>query len=188
MKTFNSTLAIAAIVLTSVFGFTSCDKNDDSFNHPVQPMQPIVNETPALVPQTTVDAYLYAPATTEQFKYLDVIYTLSVDGQTKVVKLSEMNEMKDKQHLADTEYMLENYKVTPGTKSEAKIYELHLGNVKNVSITSIKYTIFTDKLDHDIDAFIGASIKSGSDELFSKKIDYFHTITDVTLFSEVYSD
>ena len=46
MKKFNSffesakamtILAIAAIALTSVFGFTSCDKNNDSFNEPVQP-------------------------------------------------------------------------------------------------------------------------------------------------------
>ena len=33
MKKFNSILAIAAIALTSVFGFTSCDKNNDSFNN-----------------------------------------------------------------------------------------------------------------------------------------------------------
>ena len=33
MKTFNSTLAIAAIALTSVFGFTSCDKDNEAFNN-----------------------------------------------------------------------------------------------------------------------------------------------------------
>ena len=33
MKTFNSTLAIVAIALTSVFGFTSCDKDNEAFNN-----------------------------------------------------------------------------------------------------------------------------------------------------------
>ena len=39
MKKFNSTLAIAAIALTSVFGFTSCDKNDDVFDYNPQPQR-----------------------------------------------------------------------------------------------------------------------------------------------------
>ena len=41
MKKFNSFLAIAAIALTSVFGFTSCDKNDDVLNG-----QPDITNTP----------------------------------------------------------------------------------------------------------------------------------------------
>ena len=39
MKKFNSTLAIAAIALTSVFGFTSCDKNDDVFDEGPRPQR-----------------------------------------------------------------------------------------------------------------------------------------------------
>ena len=33
MKTFNSTLAIVAIALTSVFSFTSCEKDNEAFNN-----------------------------------------------------------------------------------------------------------------------------------------------------------
>ena len=39
MKTFNSTLAIAAIALTSVFGFTSCDKDNEAFNNGPKPQK-----------------------------------------------------------------------------------------------------------------------------------------------------
>ncbi len=37
MKKFNSILAIAAVALTSVFGFTSCDKNDDELSQSATP-------------------------------------------------------------------------------------------------------------------------------------------------------
>jgi len=40
MKKFNTILAIVAVALASVFGFTSCDKNDDSINNAVTPVQP----------------------------------------------------------------------------------------------------------------------------------------------------
>ena len=39
MKTFNSTLAIAAIALTSVFGFTSCDKDNEAFSNGSKPQK-----------------------------------------------------------------------------------------------------------------------------------------------------
>ena len=39
MKTFNSTLAIVAIALTSVFSFTSCEKDNDAFNAPTPRQQ-----------------------------------------------------------------------------------------------------------------------------------------------------
>ena len=39
MKTFNSTLAIVAIALTSVFGFTSCDKDNEAFNNGPKPQK-----------------------------------------------------------------------------------------------------------------------------------------------------
>jgi len=40
MKKFNSFFAIATVALTSVFGFTSCDKNEDAINEAATPVQP----------------------------------------------------------------------------------------------------------------------------------------------------
>ena len=46
MKKFNSTLAIAAIALTSVLGFTSCDKSDDPISQiPTPQVQQQVQQT-----------------------------------------------------------------------------------------------------------------------------------------------
>jgi len=45
MKKFNSILAIAAIAVSSVFGLTSCDKENDGFNEAMKPRTEFVNNT-----------------------------------------------------------------------------------------------------------------------------------------------
>ena len=107
MKKFNSTLAIAAIALTSVLGFTSCDKSDDPIS---QVPTPQVQQTNTQQEQNEVVHKTYiavqskagnqAPGTSWTFtdqqgkeyvltikEKVDNVYTraeLTVDGQTFV--------------------------------------------------------------------------------------------------------
>ena len=102
MKTFNSTLAIVAIALTSVFGFTSCDKNDEAFdNAPVakQNNQLPVNTTDNTTDTTPKDTVISISDSAEGFaENLKQMYNfdfigsweyVSADGKTFVLNVKE---------------------------------------------------------------------------------------------------
>ena len=185
MKKFNTILAIAAVALTSVFGFTSCDKNDDSINNIPAP-NPTTKETPVPVP-VEQDLYFYAPATAEQLKYMDATFTLSVDGQTKEIKLSEMAETKDANRLAQTSFMRKIYDDSdPAVRiSETKMYEYHIGIAKDARVVSAKYTSSTAKTDHWIDAFTGGSVMTDQGKITNiTKVDYYSQFDDLSSFVE----
>ncbi len=79
MKKFNSILAIATVALTSVFGFTSCDKaDDDVFNQP-NPVDK--NETKYFGLQVAINE--------EAFQFGDVVITTNINGQEVPYSLSE---------------------------------------------------------------------------------------------------
>ncbi len=162
MKKFNSILVIAA-ALTSVFGFTSCDKADEPFVEP----EPI--------PQITEDAYLYVPVTEAQLKYIDATYTISMFGENKVIKLSEMTEVTDEQSVKGKESMLYMYNFNKKSDSSpAKIYEYNLGKTIGAKLVSIKYTALTPMTDEGIDFIEGAKISSGVKTLSETKSYNYH--------------
>ena len=80
MKKFNSILAIAAIALTSVFGFTSCDKNNDSFNN-------MPDAGPTQKPVDKKDSNYQLFLSNEVLDLGDVVVT--VEGQSTQYKASE---------------------------------------------------------------------------------------------------
>lgn len=184
MKQFSSFLAIVAIALTSVFSFSSCSKDDDPISKP--------EPTPMPVPAEEFDAYMYVPTTVEQLKYMDATYTLQVDGVKKVVKLSEMADVKGtKYYAAASDLLLQTYKITETEylKSEAKIFALHLGKVKDVKIESVKYTTSVAKTDYKIDGFIGAVVMSeyGVLTMAYGDVNYFAGLDELACFIDTYN-
>ena len=91
MKKFNSILAIAAVALTSVFGFTSCDKNDDMLNQPGTTMdQPGDNGGIKDTPAQSNSTYNYILFANDNVLNLgDVKVTVEQDGQIQEYKLSD---------------------------------------------------------------------------------------------------
>ena len=155
MKKFNSILAIATVALTSVFGFTSCDKNDDPIMAPV--------ETKMQTPEILEDAYLYMPATNEQVKYMDITCVCSVDGQKVEVKMSEMTVVDDAERLSNSKELLDLYEAfsEDDQKDGTTMFECNLGKVRDVRILSVYCTPSTDVLDHEIDYIVAPAVKRG---------------------------
>jgi len=88
MKKFNSILAIAAVALTSVFGFTSCDKNDDSINNAATPVRP--SQEQKAQDKATNMYYGYQVFVSDQALALgDLVVTVDNNGQTQQYKASE---------------------------------------------------------------------------------------------------
>jgi len=78
MKKFNSILAIAAIAVSSVFGLTSCDKENDSYNEVINPRPK--TETVTVPEQTSeVQKYNYDANGMWRFESNGKKYTLYVD-------------------------------------------------------------------------------------------------------------
>lgn len=170
--------AIASICMIAAVCLTGCNKNEDVPEEP--------KEDPTPTPVLEEDLYFYAPATVEELKYVDVTYTLSVDGETKELQLSKLSELKDADRFAKTSKLL--YKVyngvDPSERSEAKIFEYHIGKVKNARIVSVKYTYSVAKTDHKIDGFIGGAIMTaeGVGKQFFDDVEYYTGLDDLSGF------
>lgn len=77
MKKFNF-LAIATIALTSVFGFTSCDKSNDS-----------INDVPASQSKQEANMEYQLFVSNEVLDLGDYVFTVENNGQTTTYKASE---------------------------------------------------------------------------------------------------
>ena len=181
MKTIKSIFAIAAVAISSVFGLSSCDKNDDAFNQPAKP-------EPA--PVVVADAYLCIPIVEGQMEYLDATYNVSVDGKNVQVKLSDMTETKDANRLkavCDGKSLGEIFSKMGGDSKTDKftIYEYNLGKTSSAKINSIVYTSkgkLVDK-EHEINLSTGyqfVNVTHTPTDLFQ----YFKGINDLDGFCE----
>jgi len=98
MKTINSffegvkpmkLFAIATVALTSVFGFTSCDKNDDAINEAATPIPP-KQEQKAQEKSSSLN-YFGAQVfiNDDVLEYGDFVITVNHDGKSEEYKVSE---------------------------------------------------------------------------------------------------
>lgn len=187
MKKFNSILAIAAVALTSVFGFTSCDKNDDAFNQPVNPFgttNPIPNPNPAPNPGApTPDADPKpdpkpdnTPATyTPDFNKLEMLGTWEyTDGDGKTYVLNVTEETTD----ANDSYRSYNATITVDGAEYAGVIKKGVFRSDVKSTTNSQYNLYNLMFN------LGAS-KSTSTELFAGMNCEGHTITMDAVFKKV---
>ena len=178
MKKFNSILAIAAVALTSVFGFTSCDKNDDAINQQPVPME-----------KTTVelkDSYLLVAATAEQMKYMDATFTISTSNETMQVKMSDMSEAKESKYNEFKTYVMDQEDAfnDDEVKDDVKILEFNLGKVFDAKVTSKKYYTICEEPDHEINLFYGSFIVKEGDRNNKIDVRYFKAIHNLEGFSQ----
>ena len=160
MKKFNTILAIAAVALTSVLGLSSCDKNDDSFNEPIQPVS---------APTVYTDAYLCVPVLGDQMEYLDATYTVTVDGKNMQIKQSDMTEIKDATRLklaCNGKDLVDAFNdIDDNIKNDkCAMYEYHLGKAASVKLNSVVYSSKGKLVDeqHEIDLVAGYKFISSS--------------------------
>ena len=167
MKKFNTILAIAAVALASVFGLSSCDKNNDSFNEPIQPdPEPVVLS----------DVYLCVPVLGDQMDYLDATYNVTVDGKSVQVKQSELTEIKDAKRLnlaCDGKNLVDSFKSLGVNSTNAKcaMYEYNLGKASSVKLNSAVFSSKGKLVDeqHEIDFAVGYKFISSQ---WNSKSDY----------------
>jgi len=132
-------IAILAIALTSVFAFTSCDKNDD--------------ETNPNAGNKKKESFFYVPTSVEQLNYIDASYTLNVDGKTVNVKLLDMTEVKD--FTSDKDLISVKNSVEDNAQGiPFKIYSYSLGEIKDAKYVSAHYTKIAET-DHPISVIWG---------------------------------
>lgn len=134
-------LAIIAIALTSVFAFTSCDKDNDETDPKKE------NET------KVKESFLYVPGGGEQLKYVDATFTLKVDGKTVNVKMSDMTEVKDYMSIHDMDSWKKTVESSMGNPT-LKVYSYSLGEIKEAQFVSALYAKIAQP-DHNIDIILG---------------------------------
>lgn len=89
MKKFNTILAIATVALTSIFGFTSCEKNDDAFKQPETQVAKS-SQVQTQKSQTVCSTFEYNLFINDEILNLgDVVVSLEQDGHTTEYKASE---------------------------------------------------------------------------------------------------
>ena len=100
MKTFNSFFAIAAIALTSVFGFTSCDKDNEAFDNGSatnKNNQTILHTSQNQQPQSPVNeadsvqekAFGTNMADTKDYNFIGTWEYVSPEGKAYVLNVTE---------------------------------------------------------------------------------------------------
>jgi len=132
-------LAIIAIALTSVFAFTSCDKDND--------------ETDPKKESETKESFFYVPGGGEQLKYIDATFTLKVDGKTVNVKMSDMTEVKDISSIHDMDSWKKTVESSIGNPT-LKVYSYSLGKIKEAQFVSSLFAKIAQP-DHNIDIIKG---------------------------------
>ena len=189
MKAFNSFFAIATVAISSVFGFTSCDKNDDAFNQP----EPKV-ETKRVIVE---DSYLCVPVVEGQMEYMDATYNLTVDGKSVQVKIADMTETKDAKRFNQASNgvnLAESFNDVDDKDSKDKfaVYEYNLGKVLDVKLNSIVYSSkgkLVDK-EHEINFLTGCTVVNNVLWKTNSKEDcrYFKGINEFDGFLSVMND
>ena len=128
MKTFNSffksanamtTLAIVAIALTSVFGFTSCEKENDAFDQKTSNVRLVENPHEIIDVAPQYDSISVPPEPVPEATAKDFAGTYkytSEDGKEWMIVLTE-NEGKAERHYSAT------ITVPEGASVDAKTYE-----------------------------------------------------------------
>ena len=85
MKKFNAILAIATVALSAVFGFTSCDKNDEVFDQ-----QPEPELTAQIVPVDALGCILEYEYSAEALDLFEIKYEVTeFDGKVETFEITE---------------------------------------------------------------------------------------------------
>lgn len=165
MKKFNAIMLVVEVILMAVFGLTSCDKADDGFEQIVNYQSELPGASDAVAEE---DVYLCVPATEEQMKYMDVVYTLSLDGEMVQVKMSEMTRVVEEGRLSSSMNLIDYSEIDEEdaeTKGVLGFYEYNLGRVCDAKVVDVKYLAHKGKLDHQIGVMMGSAIVQSSGEV-----------------------
>jgi len=132
MRKFNSALAIVAVALASVFGFSSCDKNEDSFN------QATVQTQAKQVEKKTSGISLLVAMMDGQQNFVDQTYTIEMNGQKQVVKMADLKEIAK-----PTDYTTKVIGAD-GDEADVKYYSYNLGTT--TAGQSVKVSLQLDNI------------------------------------------